>query len=486
MKNFQKLLHTAKESEGFSLLEIAVILAVISILSSFAIPNVLKIGKDADLSEAQSLLNSAAADCLQSLRNSKDLTQTAPDPNIISDPKISSINYKIKETRNTCINFQIEPFKNGNSLAGKDANYYTLGFKFKNDKLVKIAIDEAVNNRESCTRWAGENCGFDPAKEDEWIKYYEHLSAVAKRKESCLKDAQEKLKGPPAHTGMYETWVNSADSGCKKDAPNIPTDGTCEIESCNQIGFAKDGQPLSGEKALQAALCTEWLDEVRVNKFTTPYPPFNPTKDPMGNCPEDPDFWFIEGIDQKEKDEFKKVLCDAWIKDKEEVVYTNKDENKAESTEACDDQEFWFVDGINYGNQSAFNTRLMEKESEKCESDRESARLSGFTGKWGPKEGPGVCSEVKYICDKKIMDEYNYYQTCGAKPPNKCKTTLPKRDQDCVDYELNDYWYKTCGKRPLTNNSQTTCRNVGMGKPAIGGWNKTKECAYWAKCMGLY
>ena len=99
------------ESQGFSLLEIAVILAVISILSSFAIPNVLRIGKDADLSEAQSLLNSSAADCLQSLRNGKDLAVTEPSPNIISNSRLSSINYKIKSTRNKCINFQVEPSK---------------------------------------------------------------------------------------------------------------------------------------------------------------------------------------------------------------------------------------------------------------------------------------------------------------------------------------------------------------------------------------
>ena len=122
-----------------------------------------------------------------------------------------------------------------------------MGFKFENDRLIKIAIDEAVNNRESCNRWAGVNCGFDPAEEERWIKYYQHLSAVENRKKSCLTDAQKKLDGPPAHTGMYETWVTGADSGCKKDAPNIPNDGSCTIESCNQKEFAKDGQPLAGE-----------------------------------------------------------------------------------------------------------------------------------------------------------------------------------------------------------------------------------------------
>ena len=98
MRNPQKFLPKANNSGGFSLLEISVVLAVLSLLSSIAIPNILKIGKNSDLSEAQSLLNSAAADCLQSKRKGEDLTSTPPDENIVSDPKLEGINYKIKAT----------------------------------------------------------------------------------------------------------------------------------------------------------------------------------------------------------------------------------------------------------------------------------------------------------------------------------------------------------------------------------------------------
>lgn len=95
-KPWQKSLSN-DDSQGFSLLEIAVVLAVLSLLSSIAIPNILKIGKDANLSEAQALLNSAAADCLQSKRKGKDLTSTPPDEDIVSNTKLVGINYKIKD-----------------------------------------------------------------------------------------------------------------------------------------------------------------------------------------------------------------------------------------------------------------------------------------------------------------------------------------------------------------------------------------------------
>ena len=100
MYNPRSHLRKAKGSEGFSLLEIAVVLAVLSLLSSIAIPNILKIGKDSNLSEAQALLNSAAADCLQSARNGLTLTSISPSTNIISNSKLSGIGYKIKENKN--------------------------------------------------------------------------------------------------------------------------------------------------------------------------------------------------------------------------------------------------------------------------------------------------------------------------------------------------------------------------------------------------
>ena len=300
--------------------------------------------------------------------------------------------------------------------------------------------------------------------------------------------AQSKLKGPPPYTGMYETWDPIGESECKKEPPNIPTNGKCEITSCDQKSFAKDGQPLSGEDALKAALCTDWLNEIKANKFSTPFPPFNPTKDPQGNCPDDPDFWFINGIDQGEEDVFKEVLCTAWIKDKEEQSppYTNNPLDKAITTPECDERQFWFVDGIDYKNQSAFNARLLEKASEKCAADREKDRESGFEGKWGPREGPGVCAEDSYICDKKIVSEYEYYKTCGLEPLLKCKSILEEPVQACIDYELSDYLYKKCGPRPKDPKPKN-CRFVGQGKPKDKeSWDKTPQCGDWARCMNLY
>ena len=62
------MLKPSTKSDGFSLIELAVVMAGLTILSSFAIPNVIKYFDYASVDEAKSLLNTAAADCLQNLR----------------------------------------------------------------------------------------------------------------------------------------------------------------------------------------------------------------------------------------------------------------------------------------------------------------------------------------------------------------------------------------------------------------------------------
>ena len=67
------------------MIELIVVLAGLGILSSLAIPNIIKYLDYARVDEAKALLNSAAADCLQGLRRegSSRLTKEV-DSNILS------------------------------------------------------------------------------------------------------------------------------------------------------------------------------------------------------------------------------------------------------------------------------------------------------------------------------------------------------------------------------------------------------------------
>jgi prepilin-type N-terminal cleavage/methylation domain-containing protein len=51
--------------QGFTLIELIVVLAGLGILSSLALPNFMKLLDFNNIDEAKALLNSAAADCLQ-------------------------------------------------------------------------------------------------------------------------------------------------------------------------------------------------------------------------------------------------------------------------------------------------------------------------------------------------------------------------------------------------------------------------------------
>ena len=82
---------------GFSLIELMVVIAGLGILSSFAISNVIEYFDYASVDEAKSLLNSAAADCLQNLRRQgpDSLTQKE-DTNIISQERLENTGYKFQ------------------------------------------------------------------------------------------------------------------------------------------------------------------------------------------------------------------------------------------------------------------------------------------------------------------------------------------------------------------------------------------------------
>ena len=97
------------QTSGFTLLELIVVLAGLSILSSLAIPNITRIFDFNNIDEVKSLLNTAAADCLQSARlNSGSNTQKI-DPSILSNNRLNSIGYEINTSAKDCSYLELVP-----------------------------------------------------------------------------------------------------------------------------------------------------------------------------------------------------------------------------------------------------------------------------------------------------------------------------------------------------------------------------------------
>ena len=479
-------------TKGYTLIEVVVTVVVLGTLAGISVPRIGNMIAFSRIDEAKAVLNTAAADCLQKSRLNEDDKDLIDDA-IISDIRVNPIGFKIDKSNNAdkCSYFQLLPTDEDDNIR------FPIGFSVSDGALSKFANPTSTDKGsiKSCETWAGVNC-----KQDESLKkLVAWKNQIAANKKTCEENYTKWLTEDNTTPFQFQRWNPNAESGCPsrppKDGSESYKTSTCTTNGCNREVFGLDGEFVGFTKedydrALEekyGKACTEWVAAKEQAGFTN-----NTTKlAPERKVPEcgAQEFWFFKGEDQGTKEKFMETACNAWVEEKsiESPPYTNDPTSKPVKTTVCGDRELWFVDGIDYKNKAAFDSRLLEKASEKCEADREKARQSGFEGKWGPKEGPGVCTEESYICEKRIVDEFDYFRSCGATPPSKCKITLEIEDQECTDYELNDYLYKKCGPRPQPG-APYNCRAVGMGKPinALGGWNKTPKCAEWATCMKLY
>ena len=433
---------------GFSLLELIVVLAGLGILSSLAIPNYVRLLDFNNIDEAKSLLNTAAADCLQKSRLNDTDSRDLIDDEIISDKRLNTIGFKIDRENDAdkCSYFLIQPTNDEDSIR------YPIGFSVSEGKLTKFAEPTSSDKGSisSCENWAGINC-----KQDESLKkLIEYKKEIAAAKATC-KDAYKAWLNAGTSPFKYDRWNSNAETGCPsrppKDGSESYKNSTCTPNGCNQEVFGLDGEFVGYteedyDRALEAKygrICTEWVAEKKAQ-----IPP-----------------------------------------------YTNDPIDEPQTKPECGEQEFWFAEGENQPTEEDMLKRLDEIKSDNCVADREQARKDGHIGKWGPFDGPGRCSEIVYMCNGYLYtDELEYYKTECELPP-RCKNTItgdmaPRGvDPDCKNHEQTPALTSACGLRPTTEwTDPKRCRWVGGGSPSAskGGWDISHDCASWAKCMGYH
>ena len=370
---------------AFSLIELIVVLAGLGILSSLAIPNVIRLLDFNNIDEAKALLNTAAADCLQKSRlNDPDKKDTI-DEEILADTKLNTIGYKINEDANNCSYLELAP------LSEDDEIRYPIGFSVSEGKLSKFATPTSTDaaSRSSCDNWAGINCKEDQALK-ELISYRKEIEAAEK---TCTDAFRSNTAGADTD-GAFLYWNPNATSGCPTRPPKIVSD-TCTTNGCNKKTYFFEGEnlrtddPTAYDKAREAkfgAECIQWQAQQRTNKTDNPRGEYTT----YASC--------LNGT-----------------------------------------QKFWFCNGENLGSSlddsaaaEAMNSCLDENKSTDCEvshNDKTAASAKGnFNGEYTPeKGGPGICSETVWLCKgSKLQSEAAYEDSaCKPQPPPPPKCVKP-------------------------------------------------------------
>lgn len=188
------------------MLELIAVLTILSALSAISIPNIQRWVNLSRIDESKAKVNTAISDCLFSLREGKGMDVTKPSEQIISDKSIGTVGYKIKNGKDNCDDFMIEPLSNTENFL------YSIGFRTSELGVITKYAFPANNQGSlaSCEKWAGPNCGITAAQQAEW----DRLAKIAADKKKCNDDFNDWLRNTPPSggSGSNNRWDDSNDT----------------------------------------------------------------------------------------------------------------------------------------------------------------------------------------------------------------------------------------------------------------------------------
>ena len=430
-----------KSESGFSLIELMVVIAGLGILSSFAISNVIKYFDYANVDEAKSLLNSAAADCLQNLRRKGDETLAqAVDSNIISQERLENTGYKFQDSGSTdvCGNVLITAITEAKKDRMPDLGF-TIDLK---GNLIKLAVDTGTDTSYAAKSWAGKNV-TEAAGLKELMEYNKEILDA---KASCIDDFNNWLK--KSGDGMFNTWNDVATSGCPSKPPKVVS-STCTVNGCNSPIYALDKSIVGNTqeaydaafKAKYDALCAGELVKKREANATTA----SEAGEQLTNCGQKK-FWFFEGENVGSSDAWRKLQCTS---NKEKLLGTTF---KGTVT-YCDTSPIYICGGkeiVGENSKANYEACLTEDKNAICTTALNSDVLKRGNG--GPYTSPTPsdmsapvgddCNVQYWYCTKskktyRSQEDYDADKQCKTScksPDSLCDRRTFYRHPACVDY----------------------------------------------------
>ena len=400
-----------KNNLGFTIVELVIVIAGLSILGSFAIPNVLNTLKLNKIEEAKALMNGYASDCLSQKRLESDDQEYRKNarPNGFDNDRLGILGYQVDGNKSKCSNIAIKP---------KDKNdKFLFPFEFKindNGVLTKIGTppNPTTSNksaRNACVGWAGANCGLSA----EQLAEIARLEKLARSKSDCI--------------SKYRTWLTNGNSGEFKswDSQN---------QTCTKKVWAFEGTPVSSSEAVETALkakygkaCADWKRGKMANKNYKSPKGNSETKNPeCGGVP----YWFHSGriftskSDWTEEDNrIKKQAC---INDRNKALSNNKQGKYVYGPTPGPDpcgKVVWLCRGQETTSISAYNTTPCVQEV----LERERKQREEAARKKAAEEARKKAEEEKKKKQKEVYkDKYtNQEKKCPDTKPRLCNN--PRR-----------------------------------------------------------